>query len=84
MMVPRPELVSTTPRRQPECPVCAPGNPAARTASTCAAHREPTLEEWRARCLLAQSIISHRYTDSPDRSDVLAVLRGDLSLDGAE
>lgn len=46
---------------------------------------EPTLAEWRSRCLLAQSLISHRLdTDSPDVAAVLAVLRGDLSLAGVE
>lgn len=45
---------------------------------------EPTLEDWRARCLLAQSLISHRLdTTDPDVAAVLAVLRGDLSLVGA-
>lgn len=46
---------------------------------------EPTLAEWRARCLLAQSLVSHRLdTDNPDVAAVLAVLRGDLSLAGAQ
>lgn len=48
------------------------------------AEQEPSLAEWRSRCLLAQSIISHRFAVTPDVVDVLAVLRGDLSLDGAE
>lgn len=44
---------------------------------------EPTAAEWKARCLLAQSLISHRLdTSNPDVAAVLAVLRGDLSLAG--
>lgn len=46
---------------------------------------EPTLEEWRARCLLAQSLVSHRLdTSDTDVQSVLAVLRGDLTLAGGE
>jgi hypothetical protein len=46
---------------------------------------EPTLEEWRARCLLAQSLVSHRLdTSDTDVKAVLAVLRGDLTLAGGE
>lgn len=42
---------------------------------------EPTYADLRARCLLAQSLISHRLnTDDPDVAAVLAVLRGDLTL----
>lgn len=42
---------------------------------------EPTLEDWRARCLLARSLISHRLdTADKDVAAVLAVLRGDLTL----
>lgn len=46
---------------------------------------EPTSAEWRSRCLLAQSLISHRLdTQDADVAAVLAVLRGDLTLAGAE
>lgn len=47
---------------------------------------EPTHAEWRARCLLAQSLISHRMDpeSNPDLGVVLAVLRGELSILGGE
>lgn len=46
---------------------------------------EPTVAEWRARCLLAQSLVAHRLdTADADVAAVLAVLRGDLSLAGVE
>lgn len=47
---------------------------------------EPTLECWRARVLLAQSLISHRMDpeNNPDLAVVLEVLRGHLTVLGPQ
>ncbi len=42
---------------------------------------EPTLAEWRARCLLALSVLGHRLdTTDPDVAQVGAILRGEVEL----
>lgn len=46
---------------------------------------EPSYAELRARLLLAQSLMQHRFDgESKNVQDVLAVLRGDLTLGGGE
>lgn len=60
-------------------PLAAPVTGARRTTP------EPTLAEWRSRCLLAQSLVSHRLdADNADVAAVLAVLHGNLSMTGTE